>query len=34
MDGKDMVKVIAVAGAVMLLIAFGIAMVLILKAIF
>lgn len=34
MDGRDVIKIITVAGAVMLLIAFGIAMVLILKALF
>jgi hypothetical protein len=34
MDGRDALKVVTVAGAVILLIAFGIAMVLILKALF
>lgn len=34
MDGKDAIKVVTVAGAVILLIAFGIFMVLILRTIF
>jgi hypothetical protein len=34
MDGKDAVKIIVVAGAVILLVAFGIFMTLILKSLF